>query len=382
MVIGIEFMAFVCDAQSMFAIRQRRSTGTAVRKQCPGVRPLRLVLLLTACALAAPALSAQDHTADLLLALEKSHGQGIVRLDQGDYAPVIRGFHGSVTLTSADPLRPAVFTSLKLIESSGLTFDRLEFDTSGVHPGPYGAMNTVPFQILNSDHITLRRLNVHGAARGTLETDVSGVMVRSSHHIMLTDNDFHNLHFAIQHVNDDFLTVRNNEFHDLRDDGVRGGGSSDVLIEGNHCHSNHPDGAADVDHPDCIQFWTTNVETPSHDIVIKDNRYERGSGHATQFIFLGNENHIPYQRVTITGNSAIGSSWNGIRVSEGRDVDITENRLTSLCAPDEGKKLVSWIATGGIGRLDLERNSAGAFVELGGDTQVTEKNNMKTNCAP
>jgi parallel beta-helix repeat protein len=292
---------------------------------------------------------------------------------------MIHDFHGSVTLTSADPSRPAVLTSLKVTHSSGITLKNLTLDNEAYPANALGA-GTRAFQILGSSQISLLTLDVQGSPQGSLETDQAGILVRDSDHVTIESSNFHNLHNGVAFLDSSYLVVRNNDFHDLRDDGIDAGGASNVLIEGNHCHSNHPDGVLDKDHPDCIQFWTANTKVGAHDIVIVGNHYERERGHATQFIFMGNENHLRYDHVVIKDNVSVGSAWNAIRVVYAHDVSIENNLITSLCAPDGGQTLGAWIATKDIDGLVLKHNIAGSFPKLGGDTAVSDSGNSTKSC--
>ena len=342
---------------------------------------IRLILLASVCAgPAAARVRTVGDTAGLMSALQASGPGDTISLKPGDYAPFIDRFHGTVTITSAEPAAPAIFKSLMVRASSGMSFVGLTFSTEGTVADPRGPGGATPFKIAGSSNINLEQLDVHGSPQGTLETDVSGLSIRSSDHVTVADSNFHNLHFALLHLDDQFLTIRNNEFHDLRDDGIRGGGSSNVLIEGNHCHDNHQDGDRDQDHPDCIQFWTSNTVTGAHDIVVSGNRYERGRGHATQFIFVGNEKHLQYEHLVIKDNVALGSLWNAVRVVFAHDVTITGNHLTSLCAKEQGQTNVAWIATREVDGLVLRDNVAGGYLKLGGDSNVTASHNETRPC--
>jgi hypothetical protein len=161
-----------------------------------------------------------------------------------------------------------------------------------------------------------------------------------------------------------------------------GGGVSNFLIENNVCESNHPDGLADIDHPDCIQIWTAYAKAPAHDIIIRDNRYERGTGHATQFIWITDEGHVgAYENVTITGNVAVGSMFNGIGVQHVHNAIITDNVLTSICGPEEGfREMPTMIKTGAMDGLVVKDNRASFIGSIGGDTHVNSAGNVVTAC--
>jgi hypothetical protein len=277
----------------------------------------------------AQAAGAVANTIDLLRLLSKAGPGQVIRMKAGVYAHVvINGFRGSVTLTSFDPAHPAVLTDLTIKNSSGLILKTLELDNSNYPIGPFGPMNTMAFQVLNSENITMSHLDIHGSKTGTLATDESGLFIRFSKHIMVEFTDFHNLNNALQHGDDEWLIVRGNHFHHLRDDGLRGGGSSNVLVEGNHCDSNHPDGAADKDHPDCIQFWTSNTKQSAHDITIVGNTYQRGSGTPTQGVWMRDEvGNLPFHTVIVSKNVIEGGGYNGVTVFGAVDVKMSDNTV-------------------------------------------------------
>src|SRR5690349_17773533 len=82
-----------------------------------------------------------------------------VLLSAGTYGGVTidsRVFAGGLTIKSADPGHPAVFTDLIVRSSEGLTFSGLEFF---VDP----AKGDNPFQILSSKNILMTGLDVHGS---------------------------------------------------------------------------------------------------------------------------------------------------------------------------------------------------------------------------
>jgi hypothetical protein len=298
-----------------------------------------------------------------------------IALAPGTYSGVrIENVHGSVKLTSADPARQAVFTDLNINGSSGITIEGVTFSTASTAPGPNGAEATIPFQIGTSSGIVLEHLVVHGSPGGNLATDVSGMLIRSSDHITVADSDFAYLHNALEHLDDSYLTVTRNHFHHLRDDGLRGGGSSNVLITENRCDSNHPDGVQDPDHPDCIQFWTTNTHSPAHDITIARNIYERGDGTPTQGIFLGNELKIPYQKVVITGNTITGALWHGITAADVANLTV-ENNVVCPYADQ-----MSWIMVRDVSHAVVIGNSAGRYMDANNTDVREERNRVVADC--
>ena len=294
-----------------------------------------------------PASAGQVSTTEgLLAALSKAKPGEKILLAPGRYEGVkIRNFNGTATVASEDPAHPAVLRDLIVDGSSGLVLQDLEMSTADM-PVDSAGVGKMPFVVIHSHAIVLRRLNVHGSPDGTLATDISGVLVRLSDHVTVEDSEFSHLHNGLQHVDDDDIIFRNNHFHLLRDDGIRGGGSSNVLIENNRCDSNHPD-KDDADHPDCIQFWTSNTTAPAHDITIRGNVYRRGSGHPVQGIFLRDETtKLPYENVVVTDNTIEGGLWNGIAVMGSHNPFIEGNRVCGY--PDQESWLVLRDSDGGV----------------------------------
>jgi hypothetical protein len=325
-----------------------------------------IVFEILAATLASQSVSVSN-SHELLEALRTAPPGARIKLQPGLYSDVVvKGVRGPFVIESASVDHPAVLTDLRVSETKDLTLADVEFSAAGVAPGPFGPAATVPFQILDSANIDLERLNVHGAPNGSLETDVSGLLIRNSDHVTIANSDFHNLHNAINHIDDQNLTVANNHFHHLRDDGLRGGGSSYVSVTDNRCDSQHPD-AKDQDHPDCIQFWTTNTKTPAHDITITGNTYERGEGMPIQGIFMRDEvGALPYQRVTISGNIVRGASWNGIAVS-GATAPIIKGNVVCPYADQ-----MSWIRVQDTTGAALSDNKAGRYA-FKNNTDLVEK---------
>ncbi|HWE99140.1 MAG TPA: right-handed parallel beta-helix repeat-containing protein [Caulobacteraceae bacterium] len=310
-----------------------------------------LICLCLVCAADAPARTIAT-SEDLVRALQKAQPGEVLSLSPGVYDEVrIDGFHGTATITSADPKRPAQIHRLLIRGSSGVTLQGVELVAPLADPA---AGWRQPFMVAGSSHITLKNLDGHSVAGSTLATENGGLIVRESDHILIADSDFHDLHAAIQHGNIDHLEIRGNQLRHLRDDGIRGGGSSNVVIADNHCSSQHPD-LEDRDHPDCIQFWTTNTTQPAHDITVENNTYDRGEGMPIQGIFFADEASHPYERVTIRGNRLHGASWNGIYVNGASDVVLENNEVCDR--PDRE----SWMTLINVHGATLSDNRAGKF---------------------
>ncbi len=306
-------------------------------------------------------------TPGLLAALASARPGDTVVLAPGVYSGVeLHGlsFEVPVTIASQDLARPAVLQDLTVTRSSGLVFSHLDFSTVGAALSSHGlrpqdrAKVTYNFQVKQSHHLTFSHLHVYGDPKGTLQTDISGLIVTDSHHITLADSEFEHLHNAFDHSRVDYLTVSRNRFHDLWDDSIRGGGSSFVVISGNRFSSNHMD-ASDDDHPDCIQFWTSNTTAIAHDITVIDNIYTRGHGHPVQGIFFRDElTTLPFDKVTIKHNLIVGALYNGILVFGATNVDIEDN----VVARYGDQK--SWLGIRVVHGAVVKNNRSSQFVNL------------------
>lgn len=311
-------------------------------------------------------------TDQLLAALSHADPDEEILLLPGEYEDVnVRGFHGTATVRSADPARPAVLRGLTIDQSSGLVFEDLEMSTVGTPPGPAGVGRMV-FRVLHSHDVTLRKLKVHGDPNGALATDISGILIRWSDHVTVEDSEFVHLHNGLQHADSEHITIRNNHFHLLWDDGIRGGGSSYVLIENNLCESQHPD-PADIDHPDCIQFWTANTTAAAHDITIRGNRYRRGSGMPVQGIFVRDDRaNLPFRNLVITGNDIEGGLWNGISVMSTEGPVLENNRVCRYRDQD------SWIVVRDT-KGAVVRNNKAPLIHYVNASHVTQDHNATEN---
>jgi Ca2+-binding RTX toxin-like protein len=292
-------------------------------------------------------------TAALLSALAAAQGGDVILLQPGTYSGVLiqnLNFATGVQITSADAGHPATLLDLTVRASSGLQFSNLEFNAAG-------STAYYPFQVADSSNVHFSHLYVHGSLNDDPKDDTSGLLIRESNNVSVTDSEFEQLSYGINHLNTDHLTISGSSFHDLRSDGIRGGGSSYVTIHGNSFTDFYP---IDSDHPDGIQFWTTSSTVVPHHIVITDNVIVRGTGVAMQGIFMRDEvGTLHYQDVTITGNMIVGAQWNGITVMGGATrLTVSNNEIAGL--PDQQ----SWLRLEDVTDSVISQNRAGDFIQV------------------
>ncbi|MBW8816054.1 MAG: right-handed parallel beta-helix repeat-containing protein [Caulobacterales bacterium] len=314
-------------------------------------------------------ISTVSTTAQLTAALATAHGGDTIQLASGSYSGLsISGLNiaGGVTITSADAAHEASIVGLKVSGSSGLAFRGLDFSAL-----PSAGSNA--FTVNGSHDIQFDQLHFHGSLDSNPGNDTAGLLIQSSSNVLVSNSTFEQLYWGLAHLNDSGLIVQGNTFHDLRMDGVRGGGSSYVTIENNNFSSFHPNTG---DHADAIQFWTTGTTAAGHDIVIANNEIHRGTGAATQGIFMKDEvGNLAYQHVTISGNLVSGMQYNSIYVTHGADITATNNYVQGFT------DMKSWIrldyTTGGT----VTGNEANVVTLSVGDSQIVQSGNTTIGLA-
>ena len=293
-------------------------------------------------------------------ALKAAHAGDTIQLASGTYSGIVANnldFTTDVTITSKDVNAPAVITGLSMSGSSGINFSNLEFSAQTVGN---------PFIVASSQDIHFDHLDVHGSLDGNAQDDSGAFVIRSSSDVSITDSEFQQLHTAIAHLDDSHINFSGNSFHDIGMDAIRGGGSSYVTISGNTFRDFYP---KDGEHPDVIQFWTVNTTASAHDITVSDNLFIRGAGSVAQGVFFGNEAHLPYQHVVISGNYILGGMYNGIIVSQASDVTVKGNVIAGF------SDMKSWIRLDGVNGATISGDQANQISLTSTDTNIVQSGN-------
>ena len=302
--------------------------------------------------------------AELMAALAASTGGETILLEGGNYGDFTLSAKSKfdldlegVTIKSADPDNPAVFTTMALHGVSNLTIDGVIFDyTFSAGDVSY----TKPFLVSDSTNITITNSVFDGdVASGVSEVDdgygyAYGLVVRNSTGVTISDNDFHTWLRGAVFSGSTGLTITGNEVHDIRSDGMDFVAVQDVLIEDNYFHDFRASYDSS-DHRDMIQFWTNGSSRPSTDITINSNIFDIGEGSSTQSIFMRNEEvdtgragtEMYYQNITITNNTIYNGHLHGITVGETDGLVIANNSV--IAVTDQNNPNVSssavWIPT-------------------------------------
>lgn len=305
-----------------------------------------------------------DSNQTLQTALKTAKDGDVIQLASGNYGDVlIRGINinGNVTITSADPSKPAVINDLLVKQSSGLTFSHLDF-----YEDKGGQLNA--FTVMSCQNILMDNLTVHGLPNIGSGNESSLMMVRNSQNVTVSNSEFFNGWHGVCMLNNTGLNIVDNSFHDMRTDGVRGGGNSDLMIARNMFTDFYP---AAGDHTDAIQIWSTNTTQAAKNITITDNLVVRGDGAPTQGVFVRDTfNTLPFENVTITNNMIAGGLYNAIAVNGVASGTIANNTVAGF--PDQK----SWIRTENITNMDIKDNKA-TWYSLNSPNKGTETNNTQ-----
>lgn len=271
-------------------------------------------------------------SAGLTAALKAAQGGDVIKLAAGDYSAMnLSGlkFTSQVTVTSLDQGNPAALNGLILRDSQNIKFENLELKVDG-------AKADYPYQVYGCKDITLNKLDVHGSMDNNDANDVAGLMIRDSSNVTLSNSEFQSLRHGVAHLDSGNLKIVGNYFHDIRTDGVRGGGSSNVEVSGNYFTDFHPE---EGDHADAIQFWTTNTTKSATNIVVNDNVVLRGDGEPIQGIFFRDQvGDVPFINVQVTNNLVVGAAFNAISANGAKDITISGNTVTAL--PDQASRIL------------------------------------------
>lgn len=272
-------------------------------------------------------------TADLLAAAKVAVAGDTIKLASGTYSGVNLKYinpTGMVTITSADPTRPAVFTDMTVNTSSNITVANVVMQVQPTSTAYYD------FQVLNASNVNLSNIVFNGTGMTPL-VDTTGLNVRNSTGVTVSDSEFKNLVYGVSFLNNTNISVTNSTFHDIRTDGIRGGGNSQVYYGYNFFTNFHP---LPEEHADAIQVWTTNTTAPVSDISIVGNVYVRGdTGTTVHGIFIRDGNGLPYQNVTVQDNLILGANFNGLTLDGVASGTVSGNSVIGFSDAE------SWVRT-------------------------------------
>ena len=284
--------------------------------------------------------------AQLSAALASAHAGDTILLaggSYGDFAIANLSFSSQVTIESADPTHPAVFSTISMNAVHGLTFENIE-----VHFVPNAT--TVAFdsavKITNSSDIAFVHSDIIGgpAVNGVPETATTldstqnvigmpagrAMTISNSSNIQILENEISTFDRGIVLDNVTGLNIIGNEIHDMRRTPIDGGDVSKSVIADNYIHDINPWHWGSGDHADFIHIWTVPTEQtgPSDGLVIKDNYLAQGSGTAVLGIYLDdNNNGLGFTNAQIVDNVIYNGNAQGLRLESVMNSTVDGNVL-------------------------------------------------------
>lgn len=366
-VIGAAVLAGQLVGNFMVGTKPNPNFGCVSGANCTGHKASRV----TPTALVARASSniVADSLTGLVEAISRAQDGATIQVAGGRYEQLnIKNvaFAGTVTVTSADPANPAIFAGIVIKDSAGLTFTNVVVDASA---------NKIssPIQINGSKRVTFKQVKAGGAGYSVAVSYGPGLFIRDSQSVEISGSQFHDFWHGLGFMNVSNVRIASNQFYDLRTDGIRGGGMSDSVIEGNYLTDFHP---APLDHPDGIQLWTNDQKASARNITIRNNIVARGRGIATQGIFIRDQGQLlPYFNVSITNNIVVGGRSNGIATENMKSVTFDSNVVSGLV--DRLSKLRVDASHG----VSSKNNQAEKFVFRQNTTGVTQVGNKVLKAA-
>ena len=320
--------------------------------------------------------------AELEDALRKATGGETILLEGGNYGELDIGqwqtvradYASEVIIQSADPADPAVFERMYLRDVSNVTLDGITFDYTYEDGDP---LHLRPFRG-TGENITIRNSTFDGDLMSGTGTTGDGYgtgfgLSINATGLTLENNEFFN-HMKALACGGDGVVIRNNEFHDIRSDGLNLVDARGVLIEGNYFHD-FVRAPGSGDHADMIQLWINDPDKLSSDITIRGNLLDVGDGGATQSIFIRNQavdtlgggEEVYYRNLVIEENVILNSHHHGITVPEAIGVVIRNNTILQKLGDniDDGTSAVTFP------RINVSEDAQDVVIENNITTDIT-----------
>lgn len=264
-----------------------------------------------------------------------SRGDKLV-LDSGNYGTLSLNGNSKkadykfddITITSKDESKPAVFERVSLTNVTNVTFDDIKFD--------YKSGDGKPFLFNNTKGITIVDSEIDGKLSGGHGTG-HGLWVINSEDFRLDNTDIHAFATGGHFRSVENLKVVGNHFNAISYDAMFFGRIGGALIEDNDVTMK---GEAGVMHRDMIQFWNTDTNDPSHDIVIRGNSLIAAET-VTHGIYFGNDvanksGNISsfYKDILIENNTIKSGQVLGIAVAHTDGLTIRNNVVLQHASVD------------------------------------------------
>ncbi|PIB26769.1 hypothetical protein BFP76_10980 [Amylibacter kogurei] len=272
---------------------------------------------------------------ELKSALSGAKSGDTIALSGGDYGGLyLNGakFSQPITIKSANVKSPAKFSEMVLDGVSGISLQSLIFDYDHSSGDDYYIQ---PFTVRNSKNVSLYNSIVDGDTDPRTGVGTGhGLQLENNDGLVIANNQISKFFRGMVTLNSDNVTVKGNNVHAIRSDGMDFAQVQNTLITQNYFHDFAAERNTD-DHRDMIQFWTTNTTKPSANVTIKGNTFDIGNGSWTQSLFIYNERvsndgagaNMFYKNFVIEDNVIYNYHLHGITVGPTNGLTIRNNTV-------------------------------------------------------
>ncbi len=295
-----------------------------------------------------------SNSAELTRAIARAKGGDVIELAPGDYGVVginKAQFDAPVTIRSADPNRPAVFSRITLNQGRNVRFSDIEV---AYVPAPGEGNGQKMFRINGGSNITLDKLYVHGVIDGDVRRDANGIAAVGVEGFTVSNSRIVHINAGIAVNGGRNVRLTANEISFIGSDAIEIPGGDGVLIEGNKVRDFRTNPGL---HPDFVQCWTTRQKSGCKNVRILRNEIRNTPGHESQGVFFGDEDKVGgYENIEISDNLFSMTWWHAISITGApKNVVIRRNRV--VAGPNYPRP---WIRVGGP--AIVEGNIAPAYL--------------------
>lgn len=281
--------------------------------------------------------------AEVVSAVGKAAAGDRIELAPGSYRTIHLKdavFSDDVTITSADPGRPALITGRFIFQNSAnVTLEGVDFDTLSLP----STRDKFRLYVRDSRDIELRDLDMNGYIVGSegASPDASttnsgdpitgyafdtGIRIGGSKNVVVSNTSFEDYRSAILIGGAENVTLSGLDISKVRE-GVNFRETDGLKITNSHFHDFRPwvpfsDPAYDSkrhDHPDMVQYWGSNSVKGVHDVTVTGNLFEMDGGERLQVVFghlRSGPDSVTASNFTVKDNYILNSHPNSIYLGD------------------------------------------------------------------
>jgi hypothetical protein len=268
-----------------------------------------------------------------------------------------------VIIASADPSKPAHFSSLTLNEVTNVRLVALEISRDRGSEPEYAKLVT----IYGGGGIAIEGGSIHGSRDGDPGNDMYGLGATGTAGLTVTGVRIDEVMRGIVADKVTDLTIERSDIDLIRSDAIDIPGSARVRIAGNHISRFRPvpavrDAAGNIlvdgDHPDAVQGWTMSQPSGVADVTIEGNLIEGDPDNRPQGSWFADEANLKavgkgHRNITIRGNLIISPLWQAMGLADVQGAVVTNNTVINLPGglPVPGGPVFPWISVAADAQL-------------------------------